>query len=139
MLPFIKRQAGDSPAVPQLLRAAGLGCPDSPRRRRDRVPHVSQGTSHSGQHRPGTALRTWPGSEQRGAAAACGRLWKGRWGSRALPNSESSSAVSGSAGMNPMARTHGKSWTLENIAGNLIYLPVMGMRFNYLFPSRSIY
>lgn len=83
-----------------------------------------------------------PGLGRDPSSGSCSSVWpalEGLWGCSALPNSEPSPVVSGTAGMTSMARTHGKSWTLESIAGSLICLPVMGMRFNYLFPSPSIY
>lgn len=110
-----------------LLQAAGLKCPDRQRRSRGvRLYKCPRGILHLGQPRPGIGLRTWLGSDQLGAVAACGRLWKGHGCRHTLPSSESSSVVSGTAETTSVAWTHGKSWTLEGIAESLICLPVMG-------------
>lgn len=92
-----------------------------------------RGILHSGQQQPGIGLRTWLGSDQLGAVAACGQVWKGCWCTHTLPSSQSSSVVSGNAETTSMAWTHGKSWTLEGIAESLICLPVMAMKLNYFF------
>lgn len=69
------------------------------------------------------------------SCATCGWLWKGCPCRPTLRSSESRSAVSGTAELTPVAGTHGNSWILPGIAESLICLPVMGMRFNYLFAS----
>lgn len=119
----------ESPGVLLLLQAAGLKCPDQQRRSRGaRLCKYPKGNVHSGQQWSDTGLWTWLGSDQLGAMAVCGQVWKG-WCRHILPSGKASSVVSGTAEITSMAWTHQKSWTSEGIAESLICLPVMCMRF----------